>query len=93
MPPVTIWTSAAPAAWGGVTAVIVVLLGTCTLVAGEPPKETVAPGWKLPPVKVTVVPPVMGPVIGSVPEMWGSVFSAASANALASKVPTPVARS
>ncbi len=93
MPPVTIWMSAAPAACGGVMAVIVALSTTRTFVAGRPPTETVAPGWKFAPVNVTVVPPDSVPLVGFVPVMCGRLVSTASENANASKVPTPVARS
>jgi hypothetical protein len=43
---------------------MLVLLATLTLVAGEPPIDTLAPVWKLVPVIVRVVPPVVGPLVG-----------------------------
>ena len=45
-------------------AVRLVLLTKLTPVAAAPPKLTVAPGTKLVPVKVTAVPPVLGPPTG-----------------------------
>jgi hypothetical protein len=53
-----------PAACGGVTAEIVVLLTTLTPVAAVPPTLTDAPAAKLVPVIVTVVPPGVGPAAG-----------------------------
>jgi hypothetical protein len=47
-----------------VTAVIVVLFVTATLVAAVPPNITVAPEAKFVPVIVTAVPPAVGPVLG-----------------------------
>ena len=40
------------------------LLPTTTLLAGAPPKVTVAPDWKLLPEMVTGVPPEVGPLFG-----------------------------
>ena len=57
-------TLTAPAACAGVFAVIVVLLVTLTLRADEPPKLTVAPETKLVPVRVTLVPPAVDPLVG-----------------------------
>src|SRR5579871_6020440 len=53
-----------PAACAGVTAVILVLLTTVTLVAGVLPKVTVAPDSKPVPLSVTVVPPAVEPLVG-----------------------------
>jgi hypothetical protein len=57
-------TFTAPAAWAGVVAVIDVLLARVTLVAGVPPRLTVAPVRKPVPVIVTRVPPLVVPVLG-----------------------------
>ena len=54
-------TFTAPAACAGVVAVMLVALPTFTLVAGEPPRLTVAPAKKPVPVIVTEVPPASGP--------------------------------
>jgi hypothetical protein len=57
-------TFTAPAAWAGVVAMIDVLLARVTLVAGVPPRLTVAPARKPVPVIVTLVPPLVVPVLG-----------------------------
>src|SRR5215469_6731920 len=57
-------TVTAPALPAGVTAVIVVLFTTTTLVADALPKVTVAPETKFVPVMVTAVPPDVVPVLG-----------------------------
>src|SRR2546430_9183123 len=58
-------TSARPAAWAGVVAVIWVALTTLTPVAPVPPTVTVAgPVSKLVPVIVMAVPPAVGPELG-----------------------------
>jgi hypothetical protein len=57
-------TLTAPAACGGVLAVIDVLLTTRTLVAAEVPNFNVAPLTKPVPVMVTAVPPLVGPEVG-----------------------------
>src|SRR3974377_1682251 len=44
---------------------MVVLLVTLTFVAAAPPKLTVAPATKFVPVRVTTVPPVVGPLLGA----------------------------
>ena len=49
-----------------VLAVMVVAVSTVTFVAGTPPSDTAAPVWKLAPVIVTVVPPVIGPLAGEI---------------------------
>ena len=64
-------TSAAPAAPGGVMAVIVLSLLTVTLVAETPPIFTVAPDVKCSPVIVTTVPPVSAPFEGSIAVTFG----------------------
>jgi hypothetical protein len=56
----------APAAWAGVTALIVVELTTLTDVAGDPPTLTVAPDWKFVPLIVTLVPPLVEPELGEI---------------------------
>jgi hypothetical protein len=53
-----------PALPAGVAAVICVVLTITTLVAAVPPKVTVAPAAKFPPVIVTAVPPPVGPLFG-----------------------------
>jgi hypothetical protein len=53
-----------PAEWGGVFAVIDVLLTTVTPVAVPPPTLTVAPVKKFVPVMVTGVPPFVVPELG-----------------------------
>ncbi len=58
-------TSTAPAVWAAVVAVMVVSLTTVTPVASVAPKVTVAPLTKFVPVIVTAVPPVSGPLVGS----------------------------
>src|SRR5580693_8388021 len=57
-------TVTAPALPAGVVAVMVVLFTNVTLVAGVPPKVTIAPEAKLVPVIVTAVPPAVDPVFG-----------------------------
>ena len=57
-------TVAAPAAFAGVVAVMLVLLTTTTFVAAVPPNVTVAPATKLVPVIVTAVPPAVEPPFG-----------------------------
>ena len=57
-------TAARPAAWAGVTAVIVVALTTFTLVAELPANITVAPATKLLPLRLTEVPPAVLPDCG-----------------------------
>ena len=58
-------TLALPDVCAGVVAVIFVLLTTETLVATVESKVTVAPERKLVPVRVTGVPPAVGPVAGA----------------------------
>ena len=57
-----------PALPAGDVARIWVELATVTAVDGEPPNLTVAPAWKPLPVRVTAVPPELGPDIGEAPE-------------------------
>lgn len=55
------------AAWAGVVAVICVpVVLTVTPVAVAVPKVTVAPDWKLEPIIVTEVPPIVGPRFGEI---------------------------
>src|SRR5689334_5503316 len=49
---------------GGVRALIVVALNTCTLLAARPATRTLAPGKKPLPVIVSSVPPAAGPLLG-----------------------------
>jgi hypothetical protein len=72
----------------GVVAVIVVLFMTVTLVAGFPPKVTVAPAAKFVPVIVTDVPPAAGPVLGLTPVTVG-VVPAKARNATACIIHIP----
>ena len=58
-------TVTAPADPAGVLAVIVLEFATSTFVAAVAPKRTVAPLVKLLPVIATVVPPVVGPLVGA----------------------------
>ena len=65
-----------PPTWGGVVAVMVVLLTTMTRVAVAKSKLTVAPEMKFVPVIVTGVPPAEGLVAGLIevtvaPEIGG----------------------
>src|SRR5579864_5082606 len=53
-----------PAGLAGVTAVMVVLLTTATLVAAAVPNDTAAPTWKFMPPRVTCVPPLTEPALG-----------------------------
>jgi hypothetical protein len=66
-------TLAAPAAWAGIVAVIVVVLTTDTFVAALPSTLTVVPleMKKLVPVIVTAVPPAVGPDAGVTPVTVG----------------------
>ena len=57
-------TSTVPADSAGEVAVMEVVLTTVTPVAATVPNFTVLPALKLVPVMVTVVPPVVGPVLG-----------------------------
>src|SRR2546428_6074243 len=57
-------TSARPAAWAGVVALICVALMRVTPVAALPPTATVAVASKLVPVMVMAVPPAVGPELG-----------------------------
>jgi hypothetical protein len=50
-------------------------LTTTTLVAADPPKETVAPDTKFVPVIVTGVPPPNGPETGATADTVGGQFS------------------
>ena len=65
-------TFTAPAAWAGVVAVIDVLLARVTPVAGVPPRLTVAPDRKPVPAMVTLVPPLVVPVLGVIEATWGA---------------------
>src|SRR6478672_13779540 len=56
----------------GVTALIEVLLTNVTLLAASDPNCTVAPETKFVPVRVTVVPPVIGPEVGDMDESVGA---------------------
>ena len=60
-------------AWpGGEVAWITLALITVTLVAAGPLKDTVAPLTKFDPVKVTTVPPTVGPEVGLMLVMTGA---------------------
>lgn len=60
-----------PAAWAGVTAVMVVLFGTLIFEAGAPPTVTVAPDRKFVPDIVTDVPPAVPPLFGAIDVIVG----------------------
>jgi hypothetical protein len=60
-----------PAAWAGVVAVIVALFVTFILLAGNPPKLTVAPVANPLPLIVTDVPPFVVPEFGDMAETTG----------------------
>ena len=67
MPPVVATTtSAVPAAWAGVVAVIEVALTTAKPVAATPPTVTDVAPVKFVPVMVTAVPPAVGPLAGEI---------------------------
>src|SRR3989442_1657961 len=66
-PPTVTTTSATPAAWAGVVALICVALTKATLVAAVPPTVTVAVASKFVPVMVVAVPPAVGPEAGLTP--------------------------
>ena len=66
-------TLTAPAEPAGVMAVIWVELITVTDVAAALPKVTVAPARKPVPVRVTAVPPAVGPLVGEMPLRVGAV--------------------
>src|SRR5512140_488755 len=63
-------TETAPAACGGVVAVIEVALQAVTVEA-RPPTVTVAPAWKLAPEMTRDVPPAVGPLAGETEAMEG----------------------
>ena len=65
-------TETVPAACAGVTAVICVDETTTTLLAAEPPTETVAPVRKFVPVMVILVPPAATPDVGDTLEIVGA---------------------
>ena len=54
-----------PAAWAGAFTVMSVPLTTVTVVPAAVPKVTVAPGRNPEPVRVTVLPPEVGPATGA----------------------------
>ena len=62
----------APAACAGVVAVMDVLLTTVTPVSGDPPMLTVAPARKPAPAIVTLVPPVVVPLLGVIEATVGA---------------------
>ena len=83
-------TFAAPVAWGGVTAVIVVALITLTLVAALPANVTVAPATKLPPLIFTEVPPAVLPDCGLIEVNVGAGLAGAGGSLeAAAAVPEP----
>jgi hypothetical protein len=63
-PPLVTCTDCAPAVPAGVVAVMRLALVTLTFVAAAPPTRTVAPEAKFVPEMVSVVPPVVGPLVG-----------------------------
>ena len=68
MVPVAVVTStlAAPAAWAGVVAVMVVELTTVKLEAATPPMLTAVAPVKSVPVMVMLVPPAAEPLVGEI---------------------------
>jgi hypothetical protein len=66
-------TSTEPAAPAGATAVILVDEDTLKLVAGTVPKSTLVAALKLVPRMVTLVPPLVGPVVGEMDVTVGNV--------------------
>lgn len=66
-------TSTVPAFPLGLVAVNCVLLAKVTELVATPPKVTVAPLWKLEPLIVVTVPPVVGPVLGLTEDIVGAV--------------------
>ena len=83
--PVAVVTStlAAPAAWAGVTAVMVVELTTLKLEAATPPMVTAVAPVKSVPVMVRVLPPAAEPVTGEILVMVGAGAGAAPLNSKA----------
>jgi hypothetical protein len=69
-------TSAAPAVRAGVVAVMDVALFTVNALAAVPPNDTAVAPVKLVPVRVTEVPPVVGPVAGETAVIVGAVSGA-----------------
>ena len=72
-PGVVTATSAAPAAWADVVAVIEVALTTVTPVAATPPMVTEVAPVRPVPVMVTEVPPVIVPLLGEIAVTVGAV--------------------
>ena len=67
-PPVVVTTTlAVPAAPAGAVAVMEVLLATLKVVAATPPNVTLVAPVKFVPVRVTAVPPAVGPELGLLP--------------------------
>jgi hypothetical protein len=66
-------TSTEPEAPAGETAVILVDEDTLKLVAGTVPKSTLVAALKLVPRMVTLVPPLVGPVVGEMDVTVGNV--------------------
>jgi len=74
-PTVVTLTPVGPAVPAGVVAVIWVSLTTLKEVAADVPKSTALAPVKLVPVTVTVVPPAIGPDVGSTPVMVGTAYA------------------
>ena len=70
-PGVVTMTSTVPAAWAGLVTTIWVLVLEM-IVAATPPKVTLVTQSKAVPVMVTVVPPVLGPLLGETPVTTGA---------------------
>ena len=81
-------TATAPAACGGVFAVMLVAFTTVTPVAAVPPRLTVAPVRKPVPVMVTAVPPLVVPEVGDI-AMTAGAGLAGGAVVLGVVVPPP----
>ena len=72
-------TSSVPAGIEGVTALSTEPPTTFTVGEATPPNVTDAPGWKLLPMTVTVVPPAVGPVDGESREVVGAATAGVEA--------------
>ena len=72
MPPTAVTRTSTVPVPAGAVAVICVALLTVKPVAAEPPKFTAVALVKPEPLMVTVVPPVLGPVVGEMPVTVGA---------------------
>ena len=72
MPPVVVMRTSTVPVPAGAVAVICVALLTVKPLAAVPPKVTAVAPVKPEPLMVTVVPPVLGPVVGEMPVTVGA---------------------